>query len=169
MCRRPGSFCSDPFQTYAKINNYSEIRRFCLFSDTTLNLAFVTSGFNKLFTSCSARVCVTMPCRLLYFQYFSFSCNPDLNPSAAAPQSNYEPFTQMCIKEFTRKADLDFEVCSLEVWPKRKSQERFSSVHLQRHTCWQPHAGTHMVKGSTLSTVKVKKNQHVSFPVRRRG
>lgn len=63
-------------------------------------------------------------CRLLYFQYFSFSCNPDLNPSAAALQSNDKPFTQMCITEMKRKADPDFEVCLVEVWPKRKSHKR---------------------------------------------
>lgn len=69
-------------------------------------------------------VCLGDACRLLYFQYFSFSCNPDLNPSAAALQSNDKPFTQMCITETKRKADLDFEVCSVEVWPKRKSHKR---------------------------------------------
>lgn len=60
MCRRPGSFCSNPFQKYAKINNFSEIWKLCLFSDTTINLAFVTSGFNELFTSCSA--CISCEC-----------------------------------------------------------------------------------------------------------
>lgn len=71
-----------------------------------------------------AYVCMGDAYRLLYFQYFSFSCNPDLNPSAAALQSNDKPFTQMCIPETKRKADLDFEVCSVEVWPKKKSHKR---------------------------------------------
>lgn len=89
-------------------------------------------------------VCVHASWRLVYFQYFSFSCNSDLNPSAAALQSNYKPFSQMFISETKRKADLDFEVCSLKVLAKEEKPSGMcwtcSPLHIEHLT----HAGRDM-------------------------
>lgn len=119
LCRRPSSPCSNQLPCRAAsvqnapINNDSEILKFRSSADSIIYWAFIAALSTTL-------QCVRASWRLVYFQYFSFSCNSDLNPSAAALQSNYKPFSQMFTSETERKADLDFEVCSLKVLAKEE-------------------------------------------------